>query len=75
VATIAAFVPFLVLGDRPGYEVIRPMAIVLVGGLITATVLILFIVPTLYRRVASSPQGDPAAEVVGDAPALEPSTA
>ena len=75
VATIAAFVPFLVLGDRPGYEVIRPMAIVLLGGLVTSTLLMLFIVPTLYRRVASSPQGDPAAEPVGDAPALEPSTA
>ena len=37
IATIAAFVPFLVLGDRPGYELIRPMAIVLVGGLVTAT--------------------------------------
>jgi Cu/Ag efflux pump CusA len=75
VTTIAAFAPFVILGDRPGYEVIRPMAVVLLGGLVTATILILFIVPTLYRRVASSPQGDPAGVMVPDAPSLEPSTA
>jgi Cu/Ag efflux pump CusA len=74
-ATIAAFAPFVILGDRPGYEVIRPMAVVLLGGLVTAMLLILFIVPTLYRRVASSPQGDAAGVMVPDAPSLEPSTA
>jgi Cu/Ag efflux pump CusA len=73
-ATMAAFVPFVVLGDRPGYEVIRPMAIVILGGLVTATLLVLFLVPTLYSRVASSPQGEAAPQPTTE-PALEPTTA
>lgn len=75
VATMAAFAPFLVLGDRPGYELIRPMAIVLVGGLITATALVLFAVPTMYQRVASRPTGEAEPELVMDTPAFEPTTA
>jgi Cu/Ag efflux pump CusA len=75
VATIAAFAPFLVLGDRPGYELIRPMAIVLVGGLITGTALVLFAVPTMYQRVASHPTGEAEPELVIDTPAFEPTTA
>ena len=75
IATIAAFVPFLVLGDRPGYELIRPMAIVLVGGLITATALVLFAVPTLYQRVASRPTGEAEPGLVTDTPVFEPTTA
>jgi Cu/Ag efflux pump CusA len=75
VATIAAFVPFLVLGDRPGFELIRPMAIVLVGGLVTATALILFAVPAMYQRVASHPSGEAEPEIVTETPAFEPATA
>jgi Cu/Ag efflux pump CusA len=67
-------VPFVVLGDRPGYEVIRPMAVVILGGLVTATLLVLFLVPTLYSRVASSPQGEAAPQPTTE-PALEPTTA
>jgi Cu/Ag efflux pump CusA len=73
-ATMIAFVPFVILGDRPGYEVIRPMAIVILGGLVTATLLVLFLVPTLYQRVVSSPQGDTAPQLTTE-PALGPTTA
>jgi Cu/Ag efflux pump CusA len=73
-ATMAAFVPFVVLGDRPGYEVIRPMAIVILGGLVTATILVLFLIPTLYSRVASSRQGEAVPQPTTE-PALEPTTA
>jgi len=50
-ATIAAFglVPLL-FATGPGSEIQRPLAIVMIGGLITATVLTLFILPILYRR-------------------------
>ncbi len=75
VATTAAFAPFLLLGDRPGYELIRPMAIVLIGGLITASALVLFAVPTMYQRVASRPTGEAEPELVIDTPAFEPTTA
>jgi Cu/Ag efflux pump CusA len=75
VATILALAPFVLLGDRPGYEVVRPMVLVVIGGLVTATLQNLFILPTLYRRVGPSPEGDPSAAPVSETPALEPATA
>jgi cobalt-zinc-cadmium resistance protein CzcA len=50
-ASIAAFglVPLL-FASGPGSEIQRPLAIVVIGGLITATLLTLFILPILYRR-------------------------
>ncbi len=52
-ATIAAFglVPFL-FADGPGAEIQRPLAIVVIGGLVTATVLTLVLLPILYDRFA-----------------------
>jgi cobalt-zinc-cadmium resistance protein CzcA len=52
-ASIAALglVPFL-FADGPGAEIQRPLAIVLIGGLITATALTLLLVPVLYDRLA-----------------------
>ncbi|MGA8053264.1 MAG: efflux RND transporter permease subunit [Burkholderiales bacterium] len=49
-ATIAmlALIPFL-FATGPGSEVQRPLAIVVIGGLITSTLLTLVVVPTLYR--------------------------
>jgi Cu/Ag efflux pump CusA len=49
-AAALAMLPLIVLGTRPGYEVVHPMAIVVVGGLITSTLLVLFVVPALYLR-------------------------
>jgi len=52
-ASIAAFglVPLL-FATGPGSEIQRPLAIVMIGGLVTATALTLFILPILYRRFA-----------------------
>jgi Cu/Ag efflux pump CusA len=44
--------PFVILGSRPGLEVVHPMAIVILGGLVTTTFLSLFVVPALYLRFA-----------------------
>jgi CzcA family heavy metal efflux pump len=41
---------FIVLGSRPGLEIINPMAVVLLGGLVTTTLLSMFVLPTLYLR-------------------------
>jgi Cu/Ag efflux pump CusA len=49
-ATGLALVPLVVAGTKPGQEIEHPMAIVIVGGLITSTLVNLFIVPTLYLR-------------------------
>lgn len=54
-AFIAALglVPFL-FADGPGAEIQRPLAIVVIGGLITATALTLVLLPILYDRFGVS---------------------
>ena len=47
-----ALIPLIISGNIPGQEVEYPMAIVILGGLISATLLNLFVVPSLYLRFA-----------------------
>ena len=47
-------IPSLIMGDRPGLETIRPMAVVVLGGLVTTTLLNLLILPVLYLRYGAS---------------------
>jgi CzcA family heavy metal efflux pump len=49
-ATGLALVPLVVLGDRPGHEIEYPLAVVILGGLVTSMLLTLFGVPSLYLR-------------------------
>jgi CzcA family heavy metal efflux pump len=49
-ATGLALVPIVVGGSRSGQEVEHPMAVVILGGLLTSTVLNLFLLPSLYLR-------------------------
>jgi Cu/Ag efflux pump CusA len=49
-ATALVLTPLLFAGELPGLEIVRPMAIVTLGGLLTSTVMNLFIVPVLYVR-------------------------
>jgi CzcA family heavy metal efflux pump len=49
-ATGLALVPLIVSGDVPGHEIEHPLAVVVVGGLVTSTLLNLFVVPSLYLR-------------------------
>jgi CzcA family heavy metal efflux pump len=49
-----ALVPLVVSGSIPGQEIEHPMAVVILGGLVTATFLNLFVVPPLYLRFAHS---------------------
>ena len=51
-ATGLALVPLAIAGDIPGHEIEHPMAIVILGGLITSTLLNLFVLPAVYLRVA-----------------------
>ena len=50
-ATIAllALVPFL-FATGTGSEIQKPLAIVMIGGLITSTLLTLLVLPTLYKK-------------------------
>jgi CzcA family heavy metal efflux pump len=45
-----ALVPLVLAGNIPGQEVEYPMALVILGGLVTSTLLNLLVVPTLYLR-------------------------
>jgi CzcA family heavy metal efflux pump len=49
-ATGLALVPLVAAGRIPGHEIEYPMAIVILGGLATSTMLNLFVVPSLYLR-------------------------
>jgi cobalt-zinc-cadmium resistance protein CzcA len=53
-ASIAAFglVPLL-FATGPGSEIQRPLAIVVIGGLVTSTLLTLVLLPIFYRRFFS----------------------
>jgi CzcA family heavy metal efflux pump len=58
-ATGLALVPLVVAGTKPGQEIEHPMAIVILGGLFTSTLVNLFIVPTLYLRFAKGKSSSP----------------
>jgi Cu/Ag efflux pump CusA len=61
-ATGLAIVPLVVAGNIPGHEIEHPLAVVILGGLFTSTLLNLFVVPALYLRFARSPNA-PSARV------------
>jgi Cu/Ag efflux pump CusA len=49
-----ALVPLVLGGNKPGHEIEYPMAVVILGGLITSTALNLFLMPALYARFGKS---------------------
>lgn len=71
ISTAVAFAPFVVLGDQPGFEIVRPMAAVIMGGLVTSTLLTLFVIPAVYLRSGPSAQTAPSVQPV-ELPALSP---
>ena len=58
-ATALALVPLAVAGSIPGHEIEHPMAIVILGGLVTSTLLNLFVLPSLYLRFGRRPTAVP----------------
>jgi hypothetical protein len=83
-ATGLALAPFVIFGGRPGQEIENPMAIVILGGLATSSVMNLFVLPSLYLRFAhgrvrpepmpDDPGGveEPPVTPNGDGPSSEP---
>jgi len=57
-ATGLALLPFVLFGNIPGHEIVRPIAIVIIGGLVTSTWLNLFAMPALYLRFGASREAD-----------------
>lgn len=48
--TALAAAPLLIAASIAGHEIDHPMAVVILDGLITSTLLDLFVVPSLYLR-------------------------
>jgi hypothetical protein len=57
-ATALAILPLVASGDKPGQEIEHPMAVVILGGLVTSTLVNLFVVPSLYLRWGGLRGGD-----------------
>jgi len=55
VTTALGLIPLL-LASGTGSEVQRPLATVVIGGLLTSTVLTLLIIPALYKWFATEPK-------------------
>jgi CzcA family heavy metal efflux pump len=49
-----ALVPLVLSGNLPGQEIEYPMSIVILGGLLTTTLLNLFVLPSLYLQFGKS---------------------
>jgi Cu/Ag efflux pump CusA len=65
-ATGLALVPLAWAGNKPGHEIEHPMAVVILGGLVTSTLLNLGLMPALYLafgRTGSRPEEEEAEEI------------
>jgi CzcA family heavy metal efflux pump len=67
-STGLALVPLVAAGTIPGHEIEHPMAIVILGGLVTSTLLTLFVVPLMYFRFGRG------VAVASRAPSIRPAT-
>lgn len=56
--TALAFLPLLFFGGLAGLELVRPMAAVILGGLVTSATFNLFVLPALYLRFGARGEGD-----------------
>lgn len=56
-ATAAFGLAPLLLTTGPGSEIQKPLAIVVIGGLVSSTVLTLFLLPVMYRQFVRAPSG------------------
>ncbi len=64
-----ALIPLVLAGDQPGNEIQAPMGVVILGGLLSSTLLNMLVVPALYarfgaKRVTTGSQEDLAQEAV-----------
>lgn len=53
-AAAFALLPIVLGGNRPGHEIEHPMAVVILGGLVSSTILTLVVMPVLYWKFGVS---------------------
>ena len=61
-ASAAALIPFVVSGGSAGFEIVGPMAAVILGGLVTTALLSLVVVPAVYLRYGEIAELDTSAD-------------
>ena len=70
-----ALVPLAIGGEQPGREILTPMAIVILCGLLSSTFLNMIVVPVLFLRFGKPVPAVPVGSVQPEAPAGEPGAA
>jgi Cu/Ag efflux pump CusA len=63
-ASAGAYIPFAVSGGSAGLEIVGPMSAVILGGLVTSTLLNLVVIPAGYLRFGFVAEPDTSAEHV-----------
>jgi Cu/Ag efflux pump CusA len=68
--TSLVLLPFVLLGNVAGLEIVHPLAIIVVGGLIVSTLLNLVALPALYLRYGANREVDLGLQPAADLPAV-----
>jgi len=68
--TTLTLLPFVLLGNVAGFEIVSPMAIIIIGGVLVSTLLNLFALPALYLRYGATREADLGLQPVADLPAV-----
>ncbi|BAX81619.1 efflux RND transporter permease subunit [Labilibaculum antarcticum] len=53
-----ALIPMAIAGDKPGNEIQSPMAVVILGGLLSSTLLNIYIIPIVYLLLNTKNKGN-----------------
>ena len=51
IAIAALALPIVILGPRPGLEIVQPLAVVLLGGVVSSLIVALFLLPSAYLHL------------------------
>jgi Cu/Ag efflux pump CusA len=51
IAIAALVLPVVILGPRPGLEIVQPLAVVLLGGVLSSLIVALFLLPSAYLHL------------------------
>jgi CzcA family heavy metal efflux pump len=73
-ASAVVMLPFAIAGDIPGLEIVHPMALVLLGGLVSVALLALFVLPAAYLQFGGGgrPSVSPEEDIMHRLAGIEP---